>query len=156
MFSPLSAHDFLYAPHGAALQTDLDAMWMRGRLGQDLPDDSFGQFTRALILLEDDQHRHAGFDLRAGLSIHQVIFISNYSAGHALCVTCSKVNYGAGAVVGVSVGVGGKGVTVSVGVLMTGMDVSVGNAVGGISVGGRVGVGVGVGRLRLNVTRFSA
>ena len=54
------------------------------------------------------------------------------------------------------VSVGGKGVNVSVGVTMTGMRVSVGSAVGGKGVGLRVGEGVGVGRLRARLMRFSA
>lgn len=71
------------------------------------------------------------------------------------------------------VGEGCSGVAVSVGVTTAGADVSVGGAaVGGTAVGGKlvgvavggtvvgvnvaVGVGVGVGRRILNVTRFSA
>jgi hypothetical protein len=49
-----------------------------------------------------------------------------------------------------------KGVRVCVAVGTAGTDVSVGKAVGGMAVGERVGSGVGVGRLRLTVIRFSA
>ena len=68
-------------------------------------------------------------------------------------------NYGAGAVVGVSVGAaGGCGsVGVSVGAA-GGAGVSVGISVGGkgVTLGVRVGNGVGVGRLRVKVTLRSA
>lgn len=33
-------------------------------------DHTFGQLARALILLQDDEHGHARFDGRTGLSIH--------------------------------------------------------------------------------------
>jgi hypothetical protein len=36
-------------------------------------DNALGQFTRALILLQDDEHRHARLDGRAGLSIHEIV-----------------------------------------------------------------------------------
>lgn len=63
-------NDLLYAPHRPALQTDLDPVRMGRRLGENLLHNPPGQLARALILLEDDQDGHAGFDGRAGLSVH--------------------------------------------------------------------------------------
>jgi len=51
-------------------------MWMVGRFGEDILDDAPGQLARALILLEDDEHGHAGFNGRAGLSIHDNFLLS--------------------------------------------------------------------------------
>ena len=129
-------------------------MWMGRRLGENLLDDAAGEFARALILFQDDEHGHPRFDIRAGLSVHEVFQLKKQVTFY---VTCCGFNYDPGVIVGVSVGLGvSEGVGVSVGVSTTGMEVSVGKAVGGIAVGERVGVGVGVGRLSPNVTRFSA
>lgn len=51
-------------------------MWMVGRFGENILDDAPGQLARALILLEDDEHGHAGFNGRAGLSIHDNFLLS--------------------------------------------------------------------------------
>ena len=36
-------------------------------------DNALGQFTHALILLQDDEHRHTRLDGRAGLSVHEIV-----------------------------------------------------------------------------------
>ena len=63
-------HDLLDASHRAALQPDLDPVRMGRGFGENVLDNALGQFTRALILLQDDEHRHAGFDVRTRLTIH--------------------------------------------------------------------------------------
>src|SRR5688572_12014261 len=63
-------NNFFYTPHRPALQTDLDPVRVRRRLRENLFYHPFGEFTGALILLEDDEHGHTGFDRRAGLSVH--------------------------------------------------------------------------------------
>src|SRR5690349_13983797 len=64
----LCGDDFLDAAHLPILQSDLDPVWMGGRLCQDILDDALGEFAGALILFEDDQHDHAGLDVRADLA----------------------------------------------------------------------------------------
>jgi hypothetical protein len=46
--------DFLYAPNLSIDQPYLDSMWVRWRVGQNVLDDSSGQFSCSLILLEND------------------------------------------------------------------------------------------------------
>ena len=45
-------------------------MRMIRRFGENILDDTFGQFTSALVLLQYDKHGHAWFNIYAGLSIH--------------------------------------------------------------------------------------
>jgi hypothetical protein len=45
-------------------------MRMGRRFGENIFNDPFRQFAGALILLQDDQHGHTGFDRRASLSVH--------------------------------------------------------------------------------------
>jgi hypothetical protein len=66
-------HDLFDSSHLPIHQADLDAVRMIWRLGENILDDAFGQFACALILFQDDQHGHAGFDAGAGLSVHPVI-----------------------------------------------------------------------------------
>ena len=63
-------HDLLYAPHLSILQADLDAVRVGRRAGQDILHDAFGELAGRLILLEDDQNGHAGFDVGADRAIH--------------------------------------------------------------------------------------
>ena len=117
-------------------------MRMVRRFCENIFHNAFGEFTRALILLQDDEYGHAGFYVRSFLSVH------------------------GDTVVGTGVAVGGCGVNVIVGgnvfVGMVGTEVSVGTRVGtsvggsGVMLGVRVGSGVGVGRLKVRKTRFSA
>ena len=46
--------DFLYAPHLSIDQPYLDPMWVRSGVSQNVLDDSSGQFSCSLVLLEDD------------------------------------------------------------------------------------------------------
>jgi len=62
--------DFLDASNLSAHQADLDAVRMSRRVGKDIFDDAFGQFAGGLILFQNDQYRHAGFDVRASLAVH--------------------------------------------------------------------------------------
>jgi len=56
--------DYLfYPPHLPVLQADLYAVRVRCRAGEDIFDDALGELAGWLILLEDNQHRHAGFDV---------------------------------------------------------------------------------------------
>jgi hypothetical protein len=48
-------------------------MWMRGRFCENVLHDASGQFACMLILFENDQHGHTGFDGRTGFSIHRII-----------------------------------------------------------------------------------
>lgn len=81
-------------------------------------------------------------------SVHSFRSIPVY--GNVFTGVCGvRVVVGAGSVL-----VGVAGTDVLVGVAGTG--VSVGTAVGGTRVGVRVGSGVGVGRLKVRKTRFSA
>ena len=66
------AHDLFYTPDLPGLQTDLDAVWMVGRFGKDVFDNTFGQPACALVLFQHDQHSQAGFNIGAGLSIYGV------------------------------------------------------------------------------------
>ena len=45
-------------------------MRMGRRFGENIFDNPLGQFAGALILFQNDPYRHAGFDIRAGLSIY--------------------------------------------------------------------------------------
>jgi len=51
---PLLLLDFLYAPNLSIDQPYLDPMWVRSGVGQNVLDDSSGQFSCSLVLLEDD------------------------------------------------------------------------------------------------------
>ena len=51
-----------------------------GLLGENILDDAFGQLARALVLFQDDKHGDAGFDIGAGLSVHEK-FLFNHE-GH--------------------------------------------------------------------------
>jgi len=73
-------HDLLHPSNRAAHQADFDAVWMRGRTGQDIFDDAFRQFTRGLILLENDQHFDAGFDVGAFCTSHNFTISENLNA----------------------------------------------------------------------------
>ncbi len=68
----LAFDDFLDAPHLAVRQSDFDAMRMGRRFGEEFFDDALGQFAGGLILLQDDQDGHAGFDVCAYLPIYGV------------------------------------------------------------------------------------
>jgi len=46
--------DFLYAPNLSIDQPYLDSMWVRSGVRQNVLDDSSGQFSCSLVLLEDD------------------------------------------------------------------------------------------------------
>jgi len=143
-------NNFFDAPNSTAFQTDFDPVRVCRRPGKNIPDNTFGQFSAALILFEYDQHGHARFDIGTGLAwieTHILYYKSRSRFKRDLLI------YGAFVSVGVSVG---NGVGVSVGVRITGMDVSVGKAVGGIAVGERVGEAVGVGSARFRVMRRSA
>src|SRR6266511_4070903 len=69
-FCPMLNYYFFYAPHRPALQTDFDPVRMSRGFGENILDNTFGQFTRALILLQDDEHGHAGLNVRTQLTIH--------------------------------------------------------------------------------------
>jgi hypothetical protein len=71
-FISLLLNDLFDPSHLPIHQADLDAVRMIWRLGENILDDAFGQFACALILFQDDQHGHAGFDAGAGLSVHPV------------------------------------------------------------------------------------
>lgn len=58
-------HNLLDAPDLPGLQTDLDAVRVRGRVGQDILDHTPGQFAGGLVLLEHDQNGHARLDIGA-------------------------------------------------------------------------------------------
>jgi len=120
---------------------------MVGGFGEYILHNSFGEFTSSLVLLQNDEDRHTGFDVCAFLTIHFVQGVA------VVGVAVGNVGVGVGEDAGsVMVGVGGTCVFVGV----AGMGVSVGKAVGGIKVGVRVGSGVGVGRSMVRKTRFSA
>jgi hypothetical protein len=53
-----------------AFQPDLDAMGMSGGFGQDILDDTLGEFSGTLILHQDDSNLQAGFDFGTIGSIH--------------------------------------------------------------------------------------
>jgi len=44
-------HYLFDAPHLPALQTDFDPVWVMRGFGENIFDNTFGQFARALILL---------------------------------------------------------------------------------------------------------
>ena len=46
--------DLLYAPNLSIDKPYLDPMWVRSGVGQNVLDDSSGQFSCSLVLLEDD------------------------------------------------------------------------------------------------------
>jgi len=50
-----------YSPNGTAFQTDFDAMGMCWGFCQDVFDNSFGEFSRSLILFQDDEDSKAWF-----------------------------------------------------------------------------------------------
>ncbi len=64
-------HNLLHPSDLTALQTDLDAMRMIRGFRQNILDDAFGQFARALVLFPDDEHEQAGFDMNTSLTIHR-------------------------------------------------------------------------------------
>ena len=66
-------YDLFDTPHLPTFQADLDSMRMMWRFGEDLFDDALGQFASALILLQDDEHGHARFDIGSGLAVHNFI-----------------------------------------------------------------------------------
>lgn len=67
LFSP---DDLLNASHLPIHEADFDAVWVIGRFSENVLDDALGQFAGTLILLQDDEYRHTGFDIGAGLSVH--------------------------------------------------------------------------------------
>jgi len=70
MSSTLRLDDRLDAPDLAAHQSHFDAMRMGRGFGEDILDNPLGQFPGGLILLQDDQDGHAGFDVGTCVSIH--------------------------------------------------------------------------------------
>jgi len=68
IFIHASADDLLHAPDQPALQADLDAVWVRGRIGQDRLDDALGQLSAGLILFLNNADAQSGFDVRAALA----------------------------------------------------------------------------------------
>src|SRR5215212_5546405 len=75
-FCPILTHDLFDASDCPALQTDFDPMWMSGRFCEDILHDTPGQFSGRLILLQDNENRHAGFNGGAGLSVHGMVLRS--------------------------------------------------------------------------------
>ena len=65
-------HDLFHASNRAALQPDLDPVWMRWGFCKNVLHNATGQLAGALILFQDDQYGHARFDGGAGLSIHRI------------------------------------------------------------------------------------
>jgi hypothetical protein len=68
--------DFLHTAHRAVGETDLDAMRVIGRIGEDVLDDSLGKFPRTLILLQDDAHSRSPLDFFPDRAIHGLILHS--------------------------------------------------------------------------------
>ena len=63
-------------------------MRMSRRLGENILDDAFCQFAGALILFQNDQHGHAGFNVRASLSVDWVHVLLHFiKVGHVSNVT---------------------------------------------------------------------
>src|SRR5574341_115163 len=73
-------YDLFHASDLTAHQTDLDAVRMRRRSGQDVFDGALGQPAGGLILLQNDQHGHAGLDVGAGCAIH--VFAIEFQSYH--------------------------------------------------------------------------
>ncbi len=73
--------NFLHAPNLPALQTDLDAMWVRGRLGQNVFNDAFCKLAAALILLHNNANIQARFDVGAFCIIHDFYFLKVHYLG---------------------------------------------------------------------------
>src|SRR6188474_3525402 len=69
-FCPMLTHYLFDASHGSALQADFDPMWMRWGFCEDIFHNPLRQFAGALILLQNDEHSHTGFNGGAGLSVH--------------------------------------------------------------------------------------
>jgi hypothetical protein len=69
-FCPILAHDLFHTSNQSTLQTDFDPMRMSPGFCENIFHNAFRQFTRALILLQDDEDSHARFDGGASLSIH--------------------------------------------------------------------------------------
>jgi hypothetical protein len=62
--------DLFHSSHLPVRQTDLDPMRVIRGFREYILDDTFRQFAATLVLLQNDEHGHAGFDICAGLSIH--------------------------------------------------------------------------------------
>jgi hypothetical protein len=56
-------------PNLPAHQTDLDAVRMGGRVGQDILNNALGQFAAGLVLLQDDLYPQSAVDVGAFGSI---------------------------------------------------------------------------------------
>src|ERR1043165_5202322 len=59
----IGCDDLLDSAHLTIQQTDFDAMWVMRRFGENIFDNAFGQFACALILFQNDQHGHTGFNV---------------------------------------------------------------------------------------------
>jgi hypothetical protein len=66
----LSIQDLLDPADDAAFQANLDAVRMQAGLGENIPDDAFGQSARTLILLLDDLYAGPHLDIGAMISRH--------------------------------------------------------------------------------------
>lgn len=68
--SPSLSQNLLHPAHRAAGQAHLDAMRVRRRLGEDGLNHPFGCFAGALVLLQNNRHALANFDVGSVGSVH--------------------------------------------------------------------------------------
>jgi hypothetical protein len=64
----------LNSPHLTVFQADFDPVWVVRGAGQNIFDDSAGQFAAPLILFQDDINFDPGFDLTPVLTAHRHSF----------------------------------------------------------------------------------
>lgn len=65
LFRFIRVHNLLDAPHTPVFQHYLDAARVLGTGRENAGDDAFGQCAGALVLLLDDLHAHANFEVTA-------------------------------------------------------------------------------------------
>jgi len=71
MGDPLT-YDLLDPPDLPIRQSDLDAVRVGERIGQDIFDDPFNKFTAGLVLFAHDAYAQPGMDIFSQCAVHMV------------------------------------------------------------------------------------